>query len=70
MASGAINTAILDESLRRRGVVMLSLKAYEKMRERIYRLEEEARILQIVAEGEREFKEGKLKSVQSLRGLA
>ena len=66
----AVNTTIVNESLKKKGVVVLPLRAYEKMKERLVQLEEEAKVLQIVAEGEREHKEGKLKSVQSLGELA
>ena len=69
MAQAAANTTIVQETFKKKGVVVLPLKAYEKMKERLARLEEEASVLQIVAEGEQEYKQGKLKPVKSLRGL-
>ena len=61
---------------RRGGVVVLTLPEYEKMRKKIERLEreketteEEARILKIIAEGEQEYRGGKLKPLKSLADL-
>ena len=70
MAQTIVNTTIMHETFKKKGIVVLPLKAYEKMKERIVRLEEEARVLQIVADGEREYKAGKLKPIKSLSELA
>ena len=69
MANGNTNTTIIKETLRKKGVVVLPLRTYEKMKEQLSALEEEAKALQIIAEGEREYKEGKLKPVKSLDEL-
>ena len=66
MANGFSNTAIIKETFKKKGVVVLPLQTYEKMRERLSVLQEEARALQIIAEGEKEYKEGKLKPIKSL----
>lgn len=59
------------------GVVILPLVKYEKMREKMRKLEkerklaaEEGEILEIIAEGEREYREGKLKPIKSLAELS
>jgi len=69
MANGNTNTAIIKETLRKKGVVVLPLKTYEKMKDQLSLLQEETRVLQIIAEGEREYKEGKLNPVTSLNEL-
>jgi len=70
MAYAIANSTIANESLRKKGVVVLPLKVYEKIKEKLIHLEQEASVLQIVAEGEREYRDGKLKPIKSLRGLA
>ena len=70
MAQAIANATIVQETFKKRGVVVLPLKVYEEMRAKLNRFKEEARILQIVAAGEREYKEGKLVPVKSLGELA
>lgn len=69
MVNFVVDMVIANASLKRKGVVVLPLKIYEKMKEKLSFLEEETRALQIVAEGEREYKAGKLRPVHSLREL-
>ncbi|MGB2762723.1 MAG: hypothetical protein WBC21_04320 [Minisyncoccales bacterium] len=73
MATLSKNLIVPKEFIQKRGMVFLPLAEYEKIREKIERLErerkfsqEEAEILRIIAEGEREYKEGKLKPIKSL----
>lgn len=67
------NLIIPKEFIKKRGMVILSLREYEKIKEKMAKLErarkfsqEEAEILRIIAEGEREYREGKLKPIKSL----
>lgn len=69
MANGVTNIAIVKETLKKGGVVVLPLRTYEKLKERLFLFEEEARALQIIAEGEKEYKAGKLKPIKSLGEL-
>ncbi|MCK4453978.1 hypothetical protein KAU51_01350 [Candidatus Parcubacteria bacterium] len=73
MATLSKNLIVSKEFIQKRGMVFLPLAEYEKIKEKIERLErerkfsqEEAEILRIIAEGEREYKEGKLKPIKSL----
>lgn len=68
--------SIVSKALNEKGLVVLPLEQYEKLRKKIERLEkakkiaiEEAEVLRIVAEGEREYREGKLKPIRSLSEL-
>ncbi|GEM_PF-5760684 len=69
MANGITNTAIVRESFREKGVVVLPLKEYSAIQKRVEKLAGEAKALQIIAEGEREYREGKLKQTKSLKSL-
>lgn len=55
---------IVDENGKRTAVI-INTKDYEK----ILRLLEEAKILKIIREGEEEYRQGRLKSIQSLAEL-
>ena len=70
MAYTVADNTIAFESFKKKGVVVLPLKVYEEMKAKLARLVAETKVLQIVAEGEREYKEGKLQPVNSLRELA
>jgi len=68
--------SVVSKALKEKGVVVLPLDKYEKMREKIEKLENEKRLaaeevetLRIIAEGEKEYKEGRLKSIKSLADL-
>lgn len=76
MVNSTKNLTLPRQTIKEDGLVILPLKEYEKMRrkmaklaEREKALAEEARILEIVVEGEREYREGKLKSIKSLTEL-
>jgi PHD/YefM family antitoxin component YafN of YafNO toxin-antitoxin module len=55
---------VIDENGKRTAVI-IDAKEYTK----ILRLLEEAQILKIIREGEQEYREGKLKPIQSLSDL-
>jgi len=76
MASSTKNLTLPKEILKEKGVVILPLRKYERMKEKIEKLErekklsaEEAEVLKIIAEGEKEYREGKLKTIKSLAEL-
>ena len=71
-----VNQALSKEIIKEKGVVILPLRKYEKMMEKIEKLErenkfsiEEAEVLEIIAEGEREYRKRKLRAIKSLAGL-
>ena len=55
---------VIDEN-GKRTAVLIDAKEYAKM----LRLLEEAQVLRIIREGEKEYKQGKLKSIHSLSEL-
>ena len=70
------NLILPKEILENEGVVVLPLKKYEKIKEKMREfsrqkkiLREEAETLKIIAEGEKEYKKGKLKPIKSLAEL-
>jgi hypothetical protein len=76
MANGVHDLRLPRAAAQASGLVVLPLKKYEALREKIGRLEnqrklatQEAQALKIIAEGEREYREGKLKPVKSLAEL-
>ena len=76
MTNATQNLILPRQAFQNKGMVFLSLMEYEKIREKIERLErekefsqEEAETLKIIAEGEREYREGKLKSIKSLSDI-
>ncbi len=76
MAGSTKNLTLPRQAIKEDGLVILPLKEYEKMRRKMAKLiegknalAEETRVLEIVAEGEREYREGKLKSIRSLAEL-
>ena len=76
MAISTKNLTLPRQAIQEEGMVILPLKEYEKIRKKMETLEkerqismEEAEILAIIAEGEREYKEGKLKAIKSLAEL-
>lgn len=77
MANLSKNLILDDKIIReKKGMVILPLLEYEKIKKKIGKLErekrifeEEAEILKIIAEGEKEYKEGKLKPIKSLKEL-
>ena len=77
MANQTTKIITLPKSaIRKEGMVILPLAEYEKIRKKIEKLKkekklsvEEAEILKIIAEGEKEYKEGRLKPIKSLAEL-
>jgi len=76
MAISTKNLTLPRDAIQEKGMVILPLKEYEKMRTKMVKLEEErrtsmeeAKVLAIIAEGEREYKGGKLKAIKSLAQL-
>lgn len=76
MAILSKNLILPKEMLENEGVVVLPLKKYEKIKEKMREfsrqkkiLREEAETLKIIAEGEKEYKKGKLKPIKSLAEL-
>jgi len=77
MANQTTKIITLPKSaIRKEGMVILPLTEYEKIRKKIEKLKkekklsvEEAEILKIIAEGEKEYKEGRLKPIKSLAEL-
>ena len=70
------NLTLTKEILKREGLVILPIKEYEKIRNKIERLKrekdlsrKESEVLKIIAEGEKEYREGNLKSIKSLADL-
>jgi len=70
------NLTLPRQIIKEDGLVILPLKEYEKMRKKVAKLTEkkkvlteEARVLEMIAEGEKEYREGKLKSIKSLAEL-
>jgi len=68
--------SVASRALREKGVVILPLRQYEKIKKTMERLEEakrlateEAKVLRTIAEGEKEYREGKLKPLKSLAAL-
>jgi hypothetical protein len=71
-----INNSVASRALKEKGVVILPLRQYEKIKKTIERLEEakrlateEAKVLKTIAEGEKEYRKGKLKPLKSLVNL-
>ena len=76
MVNSTKNLTLPRQAIKEDGLVILPLKEYEKMRRKMAKLiegekalAEETRVLEIVAEGEREYRGGKLKSIRSLAEL-
>jgi tetrahydromethanopterin S-methyltransferase subunit A len=78
MANLSKNSINVSKSLirRREGIVILGLPEYEKIKKKIEKLEkerkfrlEEEKILKLIKEGEREYREGKIKPIKSLKEL-
>ena len=76
MANSTENLILPKGTFRKKGIVILPLVEYEKIREKMERLErgkrvsqEEVKTLKIIAEGEKEYKDGKLKRINSLAEL-
>ncbi|PIS39191.1 MAG: hypothetical protein COT33_03255 [Candidatus Nealsonbacteria bacterium CG08_land_8_20_14_0_20_38_20] len=76
MTTQSKNIVLPKSALKERGVVILPLLEYEKikkeneeMRKRIQMWKEEEEVLEIIEEGEKEYQEGKLKSIKSLKEL-
>jgi hypothetical protein len=76
MATLSKNLILPKEMLENEGVVVLPLKKYEEIKEKMREfskqkkiLREEAETLRIITEGEKEYKEGKLKPIKSLAEL-
>lgn len=70
------NSLLTKEVFRQRGVVILPLREYDKIKRKMDDLEKERKLsvqeeeaLEIIAEGEREYKEGRLKPIKSLAEL-
>ena len=70
------NLTLPRQAIQEKGMVILPLKEYEKMWTKMGKLEkerrtlmEEVKVLAIIAEGEQEYKEGKLKAIKSLAQL-
>jgi hypothetical protein len=71
-----ITQTLSKEIIKEKGLVILPLRKYEKLKEKIEKLErekrssaEETEVLGIIAEGEREYKEKKLVAMKSLADL-
>lgn len=78
MASRIPNNLILPRAAIQKtgGVVILDLPQYEKIKKKIERLREEKRrwreeeeVLEIIKKGEREYREGKIQPIKSLKEL-
>ena len=76
MAISTKNLTLPKHAIQEKGMVIFPLKEYERISKKIARLvkekkalTEEARILSIIAEGEREYRGGKLKAIKSLVDL-
>lgn len=78
MASRISKNLVLPRTAiqKKEGIVVLDLSQYEKMRKKIERLEEERRrrqeeekVLEIIKEGEREYRKGKIRPIKSLKEL-
>ncbi|OGZ33815.1 MAG: hypothetical protein A3I88_03485 [Candidatus Portnoybacteria bacterium RIFCSPLOWO2_12_FULL_39_9] len=77
MASKITHSGItLSEPAFGEGVVILRRRLYDKMREKIQKLQDALReqreideVKKIIEEGERDFREGKLKPIKSLSDL-
>jgi hypothetical protein len=76
MATLSKNLILPKEMLKNEGVVILPLKKYEEIKEKMREfsrqkkiLREEAETLKIITEGEKEYKERKLKPIKSLAEL-
>ena len=76
MATLSKNLILPKKILENEGVVILPLKKYEEIKEKINKfnrqkkiLREEAETLRIITEGEKEYKEKKLKPIKSLAEL-
>ena len=71
-----ITQTLSKEIIKEKGLVILPLRKYERLKEKIEKLErekkssaEEAEVLRIITEGEKEYKEKKLVAIQSLAEL-
>ena len=76
MATLSKNLILPKEMLENEGVVVLPLKKYEEIKEKMREfsrqkkiLREETETLRIITEGEEEYKKGKLKPMKSLADL-
>jgi len=69
MATSTKNLTLPRWAIQEKGMVILPLREYEKMWRKMARLAEEAKVLEIIAEGEREYRGGKLKAIKSLAEL-
>jgi hypothetical protein len=76
MSNSTKNLRLPRQAIKEDGLVILPLKEYEKMRRKMAKLiegekalVEETKVLKIVAEGEREYRGGKLRPISSLAEL-